>query len=235
MDTLNRESLAWSFGFAARRLDSARELAGPQGLACGYMLRAAWRAACREVLYLEMFVRRLLVAMAGDVVLAPLAKTPAPAKPDPKAGPKPANAAPSLPGFSITDPPYAPVNCLNLVSATPLPALPLPGTPRPGAAFMLAGPSPDPVVPAQRLAARFAALAAALEAPERYAARIARRLERRRLGLVRSAARRVIRLGYPPALVGRRASVLDLPRSSYYEAERLALLTLNRGPPQAAP
>ncbi|MEM1106149.1 MAG: hypothetical protein AAGH87_07140, partial [Pseudomonadota bacterium] len=98
-----------------------------------------------------------------------------------------------------------------------------------------AGPSPDPVVPAQRLAARFAALAAALAAPEHYAARIARRLERRRLGLVRSAARRVIRLGYPPALVGRRASVLDLPRSSYYEAERLALLTLNRGPPQAGP
>ncbi|MEM1105550.1 MAG: hypothetical protein AAGH87_04095, partial [Pseudomonadota bacterium] len=208
MDTMDRESLAWSFGFAARRLDSARELAGPQGLACGYMLRAAWRAACREVLYLEMFVRRLLVAMAGDVVLAPRAKTPA-AEPDPKAGPKPATAAPSLPSFCITDPPYAPVNCLNLVSATPLPALPLPGTPRPGAAFMLAGPAPDPVVSAQRLAARFAALAAALEAPERYAARIARRLERRRLGLVRSAARRVIRLGYPPALVGRRASVLD--------------------------
>ncbi|MEM6948011.1 MAG: hypothetical protein AAF486_07955, partial [Pseudomonadota bacterium] len=204
MDTLDRESLAWSFGFAARRLEGARELAGPQGLACGYMLRAAWRAACREVLYLEMFVRRLLVAMAADVVLA---KTPVPAaqadRPKPKAGPKPANAAPSLPSFSITDPPYAPVNCLNFVSATPLPALPLPGTPRPGAAFMLAGPAPDPIVSAQRLAARFAALAAALEAPERYAARIARRLERRRLGLVRSAARRVIRLGYPPALVGR--------------------------------
>ncbi|MEM1106247.1 MAG: hypothetical protein AAGH87_07630, partial [Pseudomonadota bacterium] len=142
MDTMDRESLAWSFGFAARRLEGARELAGPQGLACGYMLRAAWRAACREVLYLEMFVRRLLVAMAGDVVLAPLAKRPAPAMPAPKAGAKPANAAPSLPSFSITDPPYAPVNCLNLVSATPLPALPLPGTPRPGAAFMLAGPAP---------------------------------------------------------------------------------------------
>ncbi|MEL6753271.1 MAG: hypothetical protein AAFO57_04540, partial [Pseudomonadota bacterium] len=70
MTPRDADSLAWSLEFAARRLEGALALAAPSGVLGSHLLRGVWRAACREVHYLEMIVRRLLVALAGQLEAA---------------------------------------------------------------------------------------------------------------------------------------------------------------------
>ncbi|MEL6956666.1 MAG: hypothetical protein AAFO88_08490, partial [Pseudomonadota bacterium] len=77
MTKRDTDSLTWSLDFTARRLAGAFDLAFPGGAAGSHMLRAAWAAACREVRYLEMMVRRLLVFMAGRLAVEALPGGPA--------------------------------------------------------------------------------------------------------------------------------------------------------------
>ncbi|MEM1150342.1 MAG: hypothetical protein AAGI03_07270 [Pseudomonadota bacterium] len=76
MTPRDRESLALSLGYAARRLDGALALAAPCGVLSRHVLRGVWRAACRELHYLELFMRRLLLCMAGDIAISPRAAHP---------------------------------------------------------------------------------------------------------------------------------------------------------------
>lgn len=218
MTPREEESLAWSLGFAARRLGGALDLAAPGGWIGSHVLRGVWRAACRELHYLEMMVRRLLVAMAGELELSVSRKVP--------------NACAGVCGdtsdalrnrgkstfFLVFDRKLGPAAVQARLAAIGIwegdvsAALPkcVFGTP----------PEPEPVVDAAHLAARFAALASVLADPEAHA---------RRMALKMSRGGDPIRLGARPALA--RGGTLDLTTSAFVEAERLALKVLNRRRP----
>ncbi|MEM1105145.1 MAG: hypothetical protein AAGH87_02060 [Pseudomonadota bacterium] len=225
MDQNDRDSLAWSLEYAAQRLAGALALAAPSGAFGAYVLRGTWAAACRELHYLELFVRRLLVCLAGEVRLGEAASGGCPSTAPPTA--KSAEKADKTPIFPVFDAQPSLAALRRLLATTPElgRAPPAPGAPSLGA---LPGPAPSPVVPARRLAARFAALARVLDDPRRYARRLARWSARRR-------AAPALHLGAVPGLA--RGRGLDLARSAFLEAKRLALLTLNRGwaPPGPAP
>ncbi|MEM1105895.1 MAG: hypothetical protein AAGH87_05850 [Pseudomonadota bacterium] len=225
MTQRDRDSLAWSLDFAARRLAAAFALAAPSGALGPYLARAAWRAACREVQYLELFVRRLLVCMAaGMKIRAPLATAPREALVKAQPAPPPAaeraaRPAPLLPVFD-RQPSWAELKrqlaCWEDGESPPISDW----THRPKAYLA-------PMVDARRLAARFAALARALEAPERPARRLARWMARaearRRQGAGPRPALHVMAI---PSLA--RGRDLDLDRSAFLEAKRLALEALDR-------
>ncbi len=222
MTCRDRESLAWSLEYAARRLAGAFDLAAPTGVLGSHLLRGVWRAACRELHYLELMVRRLIVAMAGQVRL----EVPRPGGARfangfaPESKQKPAKA-PVFPVFDRKPGLAALQRRLGAVAVwdgahgdgdVPAPAA-CDGTfPRP---------EPARVVEAARLAARFAALFDVLEDPDRHARRLARWRARRQAS--------PLRLGAVPALA--RGGTLDLCHSAFFEAERLALTVLNHGWP----
>ncbi|MEL6663487.1 MAG: hypothetical protein AAFR33_10835 [Pseudomonadota bacterium] len=211
MTPRDADSLAWSLDFAARRLDGAWELAGGPALG-SHMLRGVWRATCRELRYLEMFVRRLLVFMAGQITLAPTVKRPAPD------GPMASMVRPTKqPAFAVFDPLLSVDAILKRYGSNGVDDAQLmpPDWPLTKA---------HPVVSAAGIAARFAALQRVLEDPGRHARRLARALDRQRGQPGRATP---IRLGHAPQLA--RGGPLDLMRSAYFEAERLALTFLNRG------
>ncbi|MEM9740808.1 MAG: hypothetical protein AAF829_13180, partial [Pseudomonadota bacterium] len=76
MTPRDHDSLAWGLGYASQRLEGALALAAPGGAMAPYVLRGVWRAACRELHYLELFVRRLLLCMAGEMVVETRTHTP---------------------------------------------------------------------------------------------------------------------------------------------------------------
>jgi len=232
MTLRDRESLAWSLEYAARRLAGAFDLAAPSGVLGSHLLRGVWRAACRELHYLELMVRRLIVAMAGQVRLdaprisgiqdkkAALSTIHRGAKRSGDQGENPTKT-PVFPVFDRRPGLAALQRRLDAVAMwegaesdgdVPAPA---------AGACTFPRPEPDRVVAAARLAARFAALFDVLEDPARHARRLARWRARRQAS--------PLRLGTVPALA--RGGTLDLCHSAFFEAERLALTVLNRGWP----
>ncbi|MEM1149510.1 MAG: hypothetical protein AAGI03_03000 [Pseudomonadota bacterium] len=224
MTPRDAESLAWSLGFAARRLAGARDLAAPKGWIGSHVLRGIWQAACRELHYLEVMVRRLLVAMAGEMTEL---VQPQPADTSirrPKAEPitpcvnGPSGKGASPPMFSVHDTKLGPKALQARLSAMGHWEGEVP-TRLPEGVFG-ARPASSSVVEASALADRFVALAAVLADPEPYAKRMALKLGR---GVS------PLRLGVRPALA--RSGALDLATSAFFEAERLALTVLNRRAP----
>ncbi len=221
MDQRDADSLAWSLDFAARRLEGALALATRDTGSVAFMLRGVWRAACRELLYLEMLVRRLIVCLAAQV--EPVRPPSGPARgPAARCAPKPVKPAARAQGFGLFDPLDSP----NAILARML-AASNPGR-APAVAVRAEPAAGTPVVAAGRLLARFAALAQALAHPDRQARRLARIMDTRRALAANGHALRVtpLRLGQAPALA--RARGLSLESSAYGEAERLALKALNR-------
>ena len=211
----DHDSLTWSLDYAARRLAGAFGLAFPGGVAGSHVLRGAWRAACRELRYLEMMVRRLIVFMAGSI--APDRRARGLSRPASPTQTVQAHPSSRHSGFALNEPLPSLAQLQAMVNAAPR-ALP--------ARVFGAGGEAHPVVCAGRIAARFAALARVLDNPERYARLCARRLWRAggRIGRV------TLKLlhGLRPALA--RGGTLDLAASAYMEAERLCFLVLNRPP-----
>ncbi|MEL6569335.1 MAG: hypothetical protein AAFQ22_13025 [Pseudomonadota bacterium] len=217
MTTRDTDSLIWSLDYAARRLAGAFDLAFPGGASGSHMLRGAWAAACREVRYLDMMVRRLLVFMAGRITVETLSARQRPlcASPPPESGTPP--TYPPAPAFALNERLPSLAQIQAMATGTPLGLT----APRPSALG-----EPAPVVSAARLAARFAALTRVLENHERYARLYARRLWRKggRLGTV---ALKLVH-GIRPGLA--RGGTLDLAASAYMEAERLCFCVLSRAP-----
>jgi len=213
MTQRDHDSLLWSLDYATRRLVGAFDLAFPGGVAGSHMLRGAWRAACREVAYLEMMVRRLLVFMAGCIEVDRAAVRPSWLGPAP-APARPVDAAPCPAPFALNEALPSLARIRAMMGDAPVA--------RPAGPFG-AGGEPRPVVSAARLAARFAALARVLDAPERYARLYARRLWRVG-GRIGAVALKLVH-GRRPALA--RGGTLDLSASAYMEAERLCFLVLN--------
>ncbi|MEM9738882.1 MAG: hypothetical protein AAF829_03370 [Pseudomonadota bacterium] len=217
MTTRDAESLAWSLGFARRKLEGAFALAAPTGTLGRHILRGAWAAACRDLHYLEMLVRRLLVALAGQLDCKVETRRAGSARGQTgQTGDGAGNsrrhgkAHPLFPacdrrmalshilsGLSLFTDRAAPVSARNPADPTAL--------------------RPHPVIEARRLAERFAALVDVLTNPEAHALRLARAIK---------SGHSPLRLGTPPALA--RGDAMDLHTSAYVEAERLALVTLNR-------
>ncbi|MEL6567944.1 MAG: hypothetical protein AAFQ22_05960 [Pseudomonadota bacterium] len=215
----DRASLAWSLGYAARRLEGALALAAPSGALGSHVLRGVWRSACRELYFLELFVRRLLVYMAGQIAVAPCSRQVA-ASASPREN---THKTPVFPVFDRCESLNALQKRLGAIGHWEGEVSGQAPDPRSGNT----SPEPAPAMPAARLAARFAALADVLERPQHHARRLARWRARR--------AAAALRLGTVPSLA--RGGPLDLATSSYFEAERLALTVLNRGwrPPQDPP
>jgi len=222
MDQRDADSLAWSLDFAARRLEGALALATRDTGPVAFMLRGVWRAACRELLYLEMMVRRLIVCLAAQVEIVRPPSRPG-GGPAARSAPKPVSRAARAPGFGLFDPLDSPNAILARMQAASNPV------PTPATTVRAATPGTGaPVVAAGRLLARFAALAQALADPGRQARRLARIMDTRRARAAKGHAVRVtpLRLGQAPALARTRG--LSLESSAYGEAERLALKALNR-------
>jgi len=213
MNDRDAESLRWSWDYVARGLAGLLALLGWAGFAPSHMLRGAWRMANREMRYLEGMARRLLVAEAGALQPLPARAPSGPRKPDAR---PPRPRAPRAPrGFALIEPvPEAIFNCWFDDEDPPAPKDPWPCS---------AG--AHPAVPAHALAARISALKSLLDAPEKAARRVARMLARHASPLCLARRRPVERGG-----------TLDLKRSAFFEAERLALDVINRpffatGPP----
>jgi len=222
MDQRDADSLAWSLDFAARRLEGALALATRDTGPVAFMLRGVWRAACRELLYLEMMVRRLIVCLAAHVEIVRPPSGPARGQAA-RSAPKPVSRAARASGFGLFDPLDSPNAILARMQAASNPL------PTPAVTVRAATPGNGaPVVAAGRLLARFAALAQALADPGRQARRLARIMDTRRARAAKGHAVRVtpLRLGQAPALARTRG--LSLESSAYGEAERLALKALNR-------
>ena len=117
----------------------------------GWVARAAWRRACRELRVLEALTRRLVLVMSAD--MAAVRHAPRPGRSRQAAPPSPSRSA----GFVLFDP--------------------LPGDLRP--AGPITAPLPDDVAtPTHGLARRLAALEAVMAAPEQAARRMANWLAR---------------------------------------------------------
>ncbi|MEM1346544.1 MAG: hypothetical protein AAGI34_18440 [Pseudomonadota bacterium] len=214
MTTQDTESFDWNMDYAARRLALAFDLAFPGGVANSHMLRLAWHSACRELRYLEMMVRRLLVFLAGSIKLNDENPVRRAGKRMPKDTAKHADRSA---GFALNE---------TLATYEEILAM-AHGTSRAPASAAYREPQAlHPVVSAERIAARFAALARVLEAPDHYARLYARRFWRggKRVGTLS------IKLVHwkRPALA--RSGTLDLATSAYMEAVRLCFVVLNRPP-----
>ncbi|MEM6947248.1 MAG: hypothetical protein AAF486_04080 [Pseudomonadota bacterium] len=230
MDQRDQDSLDWSFDYAARRLDSARALAFPAGRGEAAIQRGAWRAACSELRYLEMMVRRLLICLAGAFLDGPW-RSPRKRGAPPRAPTKPCAGDPRRPSFALNERLMSPAQVQAALFGRPV----IPKSADTRQAPWADAPEPPPVVDARRLAARFAALARVLAGPEPYARAYARRVRRAwhpASGGIGVRLRPRARPG--PARRTGRATSLSLERSAFEEAERLSLLTLNR-PLRVAP
>ncbi|MEM1105691.1 MAG: hypothetical protein AAGH87_04810 [Pseudomonadota bacterium] len=228
MTERDRESLAWSLDYAARRLAAAQAGAAPAAGLAGYVVRAVWRAASRELDYLEAMVRRLLLAMASDLMAKRASKPPvdpsgpgAGAKPRPARGERPSAGRPSprRAVLRLTDrfPSQADLRRQLAASYFEAGCAPPPRPVQPAAAGNSARPAP--LVKAAHMAGRFAALAAVLAEPGPAARRMANYVER-------CGGRQPIRMRRRPALA--RGGNLDLATGAFIEAERLAVAALDR-------
>ncbi|MEL6663109.1 MAG: hypothetical protein AAFR33_08895, partial [Pseudomonadota bacterium] len=197
MTPRDRASLAWSLDYAAQRLDGALALAAPAGALGSHLMRGVWAAACRELHYLEMLVRRLLVCLAGQIEVTSTAsdkgrqssRLVAQSKTHSNR-PVASQNADKPPLFPVSDRKLSPSQIqARLHAMTVGDAL---QNSRKSHAMNFNTDSPALVVDAARLAARFAALADVLADPERHARRLA-------LWRVRRASA-VLRLGAAPAL-----------------------------------
>ncbi|MEM1106042.1 MAG: hypothetical protein AAGH87_06605 [Pseudomonadota bacterium] len=231
----DRDSLAWSLDYAARTLAGAMARLAPKAPAMPYLARGAWIAACRELQFLELFVRRLLICLAGDIAerfchrglpapeaaerAAKAAVARGGAAGSPPRGRRPAPVFPAFDRFFTKAQIQRWLDCSEQAYAPPgwAEAAPDAGTladARPLACLARLA----PMVDGRRIAERFAALAAVLADPEPHARRLARWQVRRR--------RSALCLGRVPTLA--KAGVLDLASSSFFEAERLAVAAINR-------
>jgi hypothetical protein len=138
----------WSWELIARALAGLTALFGTQ--MPGWISRAAWRRACRELRVMEALARRLILVMSAQC-------EPGLTAPRHTAGKRAARVAGMGAGFALFDP--LPTGAeAPLIKATPLPE--------------------DFATPTCGLARRMAALAAVMAAPEAAAMRMARWLAR---------------------------------------------------------
>ncbi|MEM1105963.1 MAG: hypothetical protein AAGH87_06195 [Pseudomonadota bacterium] len=225
----DHDSFAWSLDFAARTFAGAMDRFAPSGRVAPHLMRGVWVAACRELYYLERFLRRLLVVLAARQGVEPVAPG-APARQAPDTPLKPQrqrcqNAGPSKGAertFAVADRHMSHAAIASKLATQPWVAgrrcdMAWPVGDRPLSAGPNTAMTPaPPIVDARALAARFAALSAVLADPEPHAERLARMMARRRFPL---------RLAMPPALA--RGRGLDMMRSAYLEVERLAVVALD--------